>query len=222
MKNNLRYSSNSKKGIERDKNQDRILINENESYYLFIIFDGVSSLPFSYLFINEYKKKLRFNIKKLSITENNLDNVLYETHKNVLSSGIKGMSTLSVLFFNKLTNKVNFINIGDSRIYVFNNQFLEKITSDDSLQGNHNIITKCLGIETLSLEDFKMNDADSGYNFLMCTDGFYKLMEEGLKEYFKTINFKYFGNIVKKISFLQKRKNRDDSSYIIIKNEIPN
>ena len=218
--NNLRYSSNSKKGIERDKNQDRIFINENESYYLFIIFDGVSSYPFSYLFINEYKKKLKLEIKKLSINESNLDKILYKTHKDVLCSNINGMSTMSVLFVNKTTNNVNFINIGDSRIYIFTNQFLEKITSDDSFQSNQNIITKCLGIETLALEDFKMHDVNFRYNFLMCTDGFYTLMERNLKEYFETINFKYFGNIVKKISFLQKRKNRDDSSYIIIKNEI--
>ena len=130
------------------------------------------------------------------------------------------MSTLSVLLINKLDDKVNFINIGDSRIYIFTNQFLEKITSDDTLQGNHNILTKCLGIETLALEDFKMHEINFSYNFLMCTDGFYKLMEENLKEYFTTINFKYLRNIEKRISLLQKRKNKDDSSYIVIKNEI--
>lgn len=46
---NLKYISNSKKGIERDKNQDRFFILENENYSLFIIFDGVSSSSFSYL-----------------------------------------------------------------------------------------------------------------------------------------------------------------------------
>lgn len=223
MKFNLKYISNSKKGVEREKNQDRILIIEKDSYYLFILFDGVSSHPYSYLFIDEYIKKVASKTEKLQITETNLDQICYEAHKDVLlNTGIGGMSTLSVLFFNKLTNKTKFINIGDSRIYIFTKQFLEKITIDDSLFGRENIITKCLGMKTLSIEDFKMNDAGSGHDYLICTDGFYKLMEENLKEYFETINFKNSRNIKNKISNLQKRKNRDDSSYIIIKNEIPN
>lgn len=222
MKLNLKYLSNSKKGIEREKNQDRILIIEKDSYYLFIIFDGVSSYPFSYLFINEYKKNVRSKSEKLEITSNNLDKLLYEANKEVLNSGISGMSTISALFFRKLENQVKFINIGDSRIYIFTNQFLEKITTDDSLPGRENIITKCLGMETLSLEDFNVSDVDFGYNYLICTDGFYKLMEENIKAYFETINFRYIRNTEKKISILQKRKNRDDSSYIIIKNEISN
>jgi serine/threonine protein phosphatase PrpC len=220
MEFNLQYTCNSKKGIEREKNQDRILVIEKDSCYLFMIFDGVSSHPFSYLFINEYKKIVRSKFDKLNIVDNNLDKILYEAHKEVLNFGINGMSTLSVLFFNKFANCVKYINIGDSRIYGFTNQFLEKLTTDDSLPGRENIITRCLGIETLSLLDFKMIEIELGYNYLMCSDGFYKLMEENLKEYFTTINFKNFRNIKKKISFLQRRKNRDDSSYIIIKDEI--
>lgn len=222
MRFNLKYTSNSKKGIKREKNQDRILIIQKDNYYLFIIFDGVSSHPFSYLFINEYKKIVRSKIEKLNIFGNNLDKILYEAHKEALNFGINGMSTLSVLFFNKFANCVKYINIGDSRIYSFTNQFLEKLTTDDSLPGRENIITRCLGIETLSLLDFKMIEIDSGYNYLICSDGFYKLMEENIKEYFETINFRYLRNIEKKISFLQRRKNKDDSSYIIIKNEISN
>lgn len=220
MKFNLKYISNSKKGIERERNQDRVFIIERGSYFLFIIFDGVSSSPFSYLFIDEYKSNVKS--KTSLITESNLNNILFEAHKEVLISGIDGYSTLSVLFFNKLTNTIKFINIGDSRIYSFTNQYLEKITSDDSLIERKNILTKCLGIDTITIDDFKMNDVDSGSNFLMCTDGFYNLMEENKKEYFEAINLRYLRNIKKKLSILQRRKNRDDSSYIIIKNEVSN
>jgi len=222
MKINLKYIYNSKKGLNREKNQDRILIIENENYYLFIVFDGVSSRPFSYLFINEFKRIFKAKIKQIKVSETNLSQLLYETHNDVLNFGINGMSTISVLFFSKLKKNVNFINIGDSRIYIFTNQFLEKITNDDSLIGKKNIITKCLGLESLILDDFKMNNIDFGYNFLMCTDGFYGLMENSLKEYFDTFNFKNYRNIKKRIAILQRRKNKDDSSYIIVKNEISN
>jgi len=216
----LKYTFGSKKGIKREKNQDRILTIDRDSYYLFIIFDGVSSYPHSYLFINEFKKRLKEKLRKIKISKSNLSKILYDVHIEVLSCGINGMSTMSVLFFNKLTKKNYFINIGDSRIYIFTNQFLEKVTIDDSLPGKKNIITKCLGLNTLTLNDFKINNIYFGYNFLICTDGFYELMENNLKEYFTTLNFRNFRNIEKKINLLQRRTNKDDSSYIIIKNEI--
>ena len=58
MPGKIKYISNSKKGLEREKNQDRIFIIEKETYLVFMIFDGVSSYPFSYMFINEYKKNI--------------------------------------------------------------------------------------------------------------------------------------------------------------------
>ncbi|MDP3944757.1 MAG: protein phosphatase 2C domain-containing protein [Lutibacter sp.] len=220
MKINLKYIYNSKKGIKREKNQDRIFIVEKDNYYIFMIFDGVSSYPFSYLFINEFKKQFRSKFKKLQISEVNLSEILYQAHNDVLNLGIKGMSTVSILFFDNKNKNIGFINIGDSRIYIFTNQFLEKITKDDSLLGRKNIITKYLGLESLNLNDFKMKKLDFGFNFLICTDGFYGLMENNLKEYFEAFNFKNFKNIERKLTTLQKRKNKDDSSYIIIKNEI--
>lgn len=220
MKINLKYIYNSKKGIRREKNQDRILIIEKVNYYLFMIFDGVSSDAFSYLFINEFKKQFKSKIKKIQISEANLSEILYESHNDVLKFGIKGMSTISILFFDKLNKNIGFINIGDSRIYIFTNQFLEKVTKDDSLPGRKNIITRYLGLKSLNLNDFKTKKLDFGFNFLICTDGFYGLMENNLKEYFETFNFKNLKNIEKKLTTLQRRKNSDDSSYIIIKNEI--
>lgn len=222
MRFNLKYIGNSKKGINRDRNQDRLLIIEKEEYYLFIVFDGVSSYPHSYRFINEFKKELRLRLKNFQTSKSDLSQLLYDSHNNVLNLGTGGMSTFSVLFFNNLTSKVNFINIGDSRIYIYTNQFLEKFTIDDSLEGRKNVITKCLGIKSLSLSDFEMNKINPKCNFLMCTDGFYGLMENNLKQYFEIFNFKSFKKIEKKLSVLQRRMNLDDSSYIIVKNEISN
>lgn len=219
---NLRYISNSKKGINRERNQDSFLIIENESYYFFILFDGVSSNPLSFAFINEYKKRLKLKIKNTQICETNLSQLLYDTNNDLLNLGIDGMSTLSMLFFNNLTSSVNFINIGDSRIYIYTNQFLEKITIDDSLVGRKNVITKCLGMKSLTIGDFKINKISSEYNYLMCSDGFYGLMEDNLKQYFESLNFRSLKNVKKKLSVLQRKMNDDDSSYIIIKNEIPN
>ena len=116
-------------------------------------------------------------------------------------------------------NIAKYINIGDSRIYIYSDQFLEKVTIDDAIS-NTNILTRYLGSENLILEDFKVNNIDKKNNFLICTDGFYSLMDKNLKEFFITFNFKLMSNIRKKLAFLQRKKNIDDSTYILIRNEI--
>ncbi len=148
-----------------------------------------------------------------------MDKLFYDVNSEMIGLRISGKSTISALFFSKINETAKYINIGDTRIYVFTNQFLEQITIDDSLIGLENIITKCLGND-LAIEDFQPKNIEKHYNYLLCTDGFYKIMEEELKDYFNTLNFKNLTNIKKKITYLQRRKNRDDSSYILIKNEI--
>ncbi len=220
MSNIIKYIHNSKKGLEREKNQDRILMMEQDNFYLFAIFDGVSSLPYSYLFANTFIRKVRSKIGMIDQKGNNLDRLFYEVNEDVIKLNIDGKTTVSVLFYSKVHDIVKYINIGDTRIYVFTNQFLEKITVDDSLIGRENVITRCLGSNSLNIEDFKTNSVENYYNYLICTDGFYKLMEENLKEYFNTFNFKNVTNIKKKICSLQRGKNQDDSTYILLKNEI--
>jgi len=219
----LKYIHHSKKGLKRERNQDKILVIEKELYYLFFVFDGVSSISTSHLFIKYYIQKIRSNIHKLSPSGDNLKKILYDTHNEFFNSDtkIEGMSTLSVLFYNKLDKSAHYISIGDSRIYLFDNQFIEQITTDHSLLNSPNIITKCLGTPELTLDDFLQVEIMGTYNYLICSDGFYKLMESNLMEYFEAYNFKNQANIRKKLSSLQRKLNNDDSSYILIKHEIP-
>lgn len=214
---NLEYISNSKKGINRDRNQDRILVTDTNEYIIFMVFDGVSSIPESYLFIAEFKKQFKLVKSKINVSGNNLDLLLYSCHEEALKRNIYGMCTFSLLFWSKKESLAKYINIGDSRIYIFSNQFIEKITEDDSLVGRENVITKCLGSRILSIKDFELSEVETSFNFLICTDGFYKLMERDLEDYFQTINFRYLKNIDKKIANLQFRANNDDSSYILIR-----
>jgi serine/threonine protein phosphatase PrpC len=184
-----------------------------------VVFDGVSSNENSSSYIKLFKKKIRQNIslQKRDNDVNMFNSLFYQIHQNLLSEGLDGQSTLSVLYISKTSSTRKFLNIGDSRIYSFNNKYIEKITADDSIP-NKNILTKYLGSSYLIFDDFKLNDIlDFEKNFLICTDGFYSLMQKELKCYFETINFKYLINIKKKLSYLQKNKNNDDSTYILIK-----
>lgn len=216
----LKYLSKSKKGLNRSRNQDRLLIVDEATYYLFLVFDGVSSFSESYIFINHLKKRIKSHLVDLLSTGDNLGEILYKAHNEALCENVIGMSTISGLFYSKTTTNANYISIGDSRLYIFSNQFLEKVSEDDSLKERPNVLTRCLGTPDLSIEDFKLNKIDNHYNYLICTDGFYNLMTQNLKEYFTTCNFKKFRNIEKKLSTLQRGKNNDDSSYILIKHEI--
>ena len=216
----LKYLYNSKKGIERDRNQDSLIILNGENYILFIVFDGISSYKYSYKFINAYKKLLRDEIRK-DFTKENLSNALYKSHEMALKLKIDGKSTMSALVLDKKTNNKQFVSIGDSRIYLFTKQYIQQITNDDSLAGSSHIVTRCLGMSELSIKDFELINIEKGSNFLICTDGFYSLMEENIKDFFMSLNYSMSQNIKKKLSLLQRRKNIDDSTYIIVKNEFP-
>jgi serine/threonine protein phosphatase PrpC len=217
----LKYIYNTKKGHNRKNNQDHILIFEKDEFYLFVLFDGVGSYTNNNRFIKEYKKKLREESKKVSEEYCNLENLFYSVHNYLLTLGHNGKSTLSALCINKNINKAKFINIGDSRIYIYTNQFIEQVTTDDTYLSQKKVLSKFLGSKELKLSDFKEQNLNNyEYNFLICSDGFYELMERNLKEYFRTLNFKKTNNIKNKLSILQRNANSDDSSYIIIKNEI--
>lgn len=220
MSNRLKYVSNSKKGLSRDRNQDRIQIIDKDNYYFFALFDGVSSHPDSYKLIQYFKRLIRRNIDQLDKQGNNLDSFLYNLNNEVSNLDIDGASTLSVLFVSKGVEDAKYVNIGDTRVYMYSNQFIEQVSSDDSLEVGSNIITKYLGSKSLTVEDFMPYPLEFKYHYLLCTDGFYSLMENNLKKYFYTLNFKNLANIKKKFSILQRSKNSDDSSYILVKNEV--
>jgi serine/threonine protein phosphatase PrpC len=219
VENQLTYISNSTGGIRRDKNQDRILIIENGDYSFFVIFDGVSSYPESYLYIEKYISYLNENQSEfLAKPEGGLDKLLYNAYKSLIGSAIEGSTTISALLYNKGCDKAKFVNIGDSRIYIFSELYIEKITIDDNLPEMPNVLTRCLGPNYLSFEDFNVYEIEKEHNFLLCTDGFYAMMEENLYEYFNTINKTDLNEIMWQLSLLQRDKNFDDSSYILIKN----
>lgn len=216
------YISDSLQGINRDSNQDRVMVIEKPQYAVFIIFDGVSSYPLSFEFIEQFKKTLQSKEGMLNPEGSNIGDVLFDSHQEALKQRIEGMSTLSSLRLDYSQRVADYINIGDSRIYSVTNRYINCLTVDDSLNERSNVLTKCLGMDTLTRDDFKKKKIDFSERFLVCTDGFYNLLESNKKEYFEALNFRYLHNIEKKISSLHSGKNSDDSTYILIENEVPN
>lgn len=214
---NMAIICNSLKGIARMQNQDDIWFMHTDAYSLFILFDGVSSLKKSLDYVQYCKCFLNNNYDSYVNSEVKLDQLIYNMHLSSLSSSIDGKTTCSALLLHSNLHKAFIVNVGDSRVYSFSNYFLEPLTVDDNLSGNSHILTKYIGLEELKLDDIAQKEIDIAQNFLICTDGFYNLMEENIKKYFMIFQYKRNKNIVNAINRLQANKNKDDSTYIIIR-----
>lgn len=209
--------SNSIKGINRSHNQDDTLIIEDNKWLLFFLFDGVSSLKMSIDYIQICKDYINKNYKKYLQTDVDLSGLMYNMHKFTLKQGIRGLSTCSAVCLQKKGDKGYIFNIGDSRIYEYSNQYLEQLTEDDSLIGNKNVLTKCLGSLDMTMEDFVQKNIIFKYGLLLCSDGFYALMDKNKRKYFSILQYKRASNILKAFNRLQVNQNQDDSTYILIR-----
>lgn len=216
---NITFVHNSLQGNEREKNQDDVLILSDSDFCLFVLFDGVSSLSGSWDFIQVCKRFIKENhVQYVSGDKINLKGLIYQMHVTLFDVGENGKSTCSALLMKSGDNNVYAVSIGDSRIYSFTNSYMEKLTTDDNLSGNSNFLTRYIGLDGLRPDDIDLIQVNANQNFLICSDGFYSLMEKDLKTYFKIFHFKRKGNIINAISRLQKNRNRDDSTFIIIRN----
>lgn len=216
---NITFVHNSLQGSRREKNQDDILILSDSNFYLFVLFDGVSSLSGSWDFIQACKRFIKDNhIQYVRGNKINLRELIYQMHVASFDAGENGKSTCSALLLKPDDNKAYAVSIGDSRIYAFTNSYMEVLTTDDTLSGNNNFLTRYIGKEGLGPDDIDLIQINADQHFLICSDGFYSLMEKDRKTYFKIFHYKRKGNIVNAISRLQKNKNRDDSTFIIIRN----
>lgn len=218
--NNIKLIHNSLQGVKRDQNQDDILVLSNSVFHLSILFDGISSLKDSIGYIQLCKQFIQENYHQYVCGDKiKLKELVYHIHVKSLEFGEDGKTTCSALLLKEGFRNAYIVNVGDSRIYSFSNSYLEVLTQDDNMPGNSNILTKYIGLEGLKPLEINQFEVDSNQNFLICSDGFYSLMEKDVKSYFRIFQYKRNGNIINAINRLQKNKNSDDSTYIIIRNE---
>jgi len=191
-----KYTSITKKGSDKDRNEDSIGIMELEDGVLCIVCDGlggglaaekaselcVKSIQTYFLESNE---KNHLNKIKESIVAANAE--LFGISKS--SKKFKGMATTSdVFFFNNHT--IFWGHIGDSRIYHLKNSKLHQLTKDHSLvqqmvdegyismraaskHPNKNVIMNALG-ESLDIEIDSSKiilDSKASHRFMICSDG---------------------------------------------------
>ena len=191
-----KYKSLTKKGSDKDRNEDSVGILELEDGILCIVCDGlggglgarkaselcVKSIQTYFL---ESNKKNHLNKIKESIIAANAE--LFGI--SISSKKYKGMATTSdVIFFNNHT--IFWGHIGDSRIYHLKNSKLHQLTKDHSLvqqmvdegyismraaskHPNKNVIMNALG-ESLDIEIDSSKlilDTNAMHRFMICSDG---------------------------------------------------
>jgi serine/threonine protein phosphatase PrpC len=218
MQQKIKYISNSIQGHRREKNQDRELVIETDTYKMFIVFDGLSSHAYSFKFIDEYKKFLiAEHSAYLDASGNKLNNLIFDANKVVTKQNIHGLSTISGIFISDEIDAVMYFNLGDSRIYTVNKDEVIQITVDDNITMQTHLVTRCLGLASLTLDDFEVFEVEKQNDFLLCTDGFYPLMHDQMNSYIQLFQNKDLHHIKNKLYDIQKDINYDDATYILIR-----
>ena len=217
---NKRYVEASIKGMEREQNKDRIFVQENEEDFLAILFDGVSSaneanegIDVAIESINKNRYRLRSGHDKYHLAD-----LMWDAHQAVIDSSISSpFTTYSAVFFPKASTNGTFSNLGDSRIYEVTPQYVKQLSTDDNLIHNKNVVTRYLGmlnLERHQIVEFALDAKEK--RVLLCSDGFYSILEQNLSRFHEVLNFKRSADITKALSQEIRRKNSDDSSYILI------
>lgn len=217
----VNYISYTKQGTRRELNKDRIYINETDKYSLFIVFDGVSSSPNAINAIELVEDFIALNEKKyLHNNSPDLLNLMKGANEALLNSNIlDGTATFALIYINKINDntRIEFSNLGDTRIYHIKNHSLKQITADHNLLKASNIVTKYLGMPRYNTSDFATSNLSLKENerLLICTDGFYELLEKNLSNIHQILNFKKLENLRKSLN-INISSNHDDASYVLI------
>ncbi len=205
-------------GTSHIENQDGLLIVEEVDYTLFSVLDGVSrslhpkeGVDLAIQFISNH------HLEYFRINTYYLDDLMYKVNESIVQSNYdNALTTYCVACILKSNrNKMILSNLGDSRIYLVEQDKIQSVTEDDTLFPGSNILTKCLGMKNLNKDDFRMGEVElKNRNILLCSDGFYSLLEAKEREFIDIFNTQKISTIKNLLKEKIKDNNFDDSTYI--------
>lgn len=217
-KRKLLYITGSVKGKQRERNQDRMYMLDEPGYHLFIIFDGVSSYPESYRYIETFMEFLDAHHHEwLDNEKEGLGQLLYLAYLHCRKTFIAGSTTISALLIPDGMQLPEMVSIGDSRIYAFCKKKMVRLTEDDNVPEMPNILTRWVGHDYLSAEDFRPMEVAFDKQFLLCSDGFYGVMEQNSEAFYNALKLPELEKTKEELYRLVKGNNSDDASYILVR-----
>jgi len=197
------YLSENNKGINNYKIKTNKLVNN-----IYAVFDGIGGLSngqlASYISSNILSKNKDKNINDILNIINN--NILEYNKNNNTNMG----TTASIVKLSK--NRIDIYEVGDSPIFILDDNKLVKIVEHDS---NDNMLNNYLGCNNLNIKNKSFKLKNKG-KILICSDGLTK--EVGINEidYFlkHDNNIKYIGD--KLLNYALKNGGKDNISIILI------
>jgi serine/threonine protein phosphatase PrpC len=224
---NAKFSIGSYKGLGRRDNRDSAFFVSSDYSFLMGIFDGVSSASGSGKGVNIAKDFIVNRFKDFRNDKmTDLSDLIFELNKVLCDSGLnEPFMTYAILEIPKHSSLMyQFSSMGDSRIYAVSSQYVLQLTKDDSI--NENFITKYLGRPNLIHSDFQTVQQNiTEKAFLLCTDGFYSVIEnekKGFLEIIGAIGLKKWYYIKNRMDKLMLNKNNDDATYVLVRIEDSN
>lgn len=206
------------KWTKRNKNLDRVYFLETPEYSIYWVFDWVSSSNNS---IHAIEIATEFI--------NNKHDLYYDWHFDVKALILNINSTIikadiswahsAVALIVKENNRLQIANLGDTRVYWIDKQFLKCLTVDHNDIINPNILTRYLWMKTLSLDDiYHIDIIDNFYRYIICSDWFYRHLEKNIVKLHEILNFKKIWQIKRSLLKLLENNNTDDATYILLNN----
>ncbi|OQP58837.1 hypothetical protein A3860_39195 [Niastella vici] len=205
------------KGIKSKENKDEYLVIDENSYNIFAVFDGVSSAMNGKDAAIKAKSFIKANYRTYLYPDVDIKTFMYDLNQYLVTSDLnEPYTTYCLVYNNKTNNSILYSWLGDSRVYIITSQYIEAITKDDSYK--ENVLSKYLGNPDLLIDDFRQHEREIDHNhILLCTDGFYRLLEIDPLTFFDNFHKKSISSIEHSINSLVEGKNFDDSTYIFIK-----
>ncbi len=191
-------------GLKRSKNEDNLLVAEDMG--LFVVADGMgghrggdlaSQLAVEALMdvVRTHREEHTFLSPRAMLEEAYTEassRIYTESQRN--NRQLQGMGTTLVAAYIH-ENEIFVANVGDSRAYFYNQQYMWQITEDHSLVNEHiragllkdseakdfqakNIITRSVGFERDVRCDIIRKPIVPGDHFVMCSDGLSGLVED--------------------------------------------
>ena len=112
-------------------------------------------------------------------------------------------------------NKLYGANVGDSRVYLYRNKFLNQLSLDHSMNesGYDGVLTQAIGIDKTIEPYYFENIIEKDDKILLCSDGLYSVMSENRLEIGISLGA---SSLVKKASKLMEDNLPDDTTAVVI------
>ncbi len=215
----------SSKGLKRKINKDFLRTIDSTNYLLVLLFDGVSSSLNATKAIKIFDEFILNNHQNFQLNKKGqLQSLMIGAQQYLINSEvIDGYSTCAIVFIDKLVPENNkYISLGDTRIYTIDPQYLKQVNTDDNPLNTPNVVTRFIGMLQFTSKDFAEEALPLFQRLLICTDGFYNLLDEDLIKFHRILNFKNLGSSKRSLSKAIHNKNVDDASYIILEQYVQN